>query len=134
MTMPLAAPRVADTSVTSVGLSDPSERPDFEDRRISARRNTKLSATLICSNAQAIAPCYATSISEGGIRVSVPGACRIAVGQRFEVLLYEGLPGDAPPDVFGDGHYATVVRTEAGADGPGGTAGVALCFDQPLFL
>ncbi len=131
MMLPSATPHATDSCP---GLSDPSICPEVEDRRICSRQECTLSATLICNEEGAISPCMATNIGEGGVRLSVPNGHRIAVGQRLEVFLYQDRPGEAPPDVLSEGQYATVVRTEAGGDGAGGTMGVAMCFDQPLFL
>ncbi|MHC4092559.1 MAG: hypothetical protein ACYSVY_20185, partial [Planctomycetota bacterium] len=61
--------------------------------------------------------------------------------QRYEVLLGRESQGGASaegqqPDLLGEGHYATVVRTAfvMGEDGQTDRLGIGLRFDQPLVL
>jgi hypothetical protein len=103
----------------------------IEERRTAPRERSNISATLRTLRGAQVIDCPADNISEGGLRITAPIGFGLAVGQRFEVIL-EG--GDRHSDLIGDGHYATVVRTEIVLDR--GTrddrVGIGLRFDQPV--
>jgi hypothetical protein len=82
--------------------------------------------------------CRIDNICEGGLHVTVPIGYGLGVGQRCEVLLS---PQPTPPGAvaagFGEGHYATVVRTQMHVEREDcartdDCVGVGLHFDQPL--
>lgn len=107
-----------------------------EERRSSARRTDGLWARLLTLDGEEIIRCQTDDLGEGGLHLTPPVGYGFAVGQRYEVLLGGEGPDGQPTDLTGEGHYATVVRTEFLPDTQHqrGHLGVGLRFDQPLVL
>ncbi len=99
--------------------------PGMDERRSTPRFRKRLTAKVIGVGAAEVFRCTTEDISEDGLYVQVPLASGLCVGQRCEVVL---------SDDVGEGHYATVVRTEPIGKGPAPIVGAGLRFDQPLFL
>lgn len=109
----------------------------IEERRAAPREAHTVSATLRSLQGTEILDCPADNISEGGMRITAPIGFGLAVGQRFEVILRGDQRADRGRDLIGDGHYATVVRTEIQLEKGQRThdrLGVGLRFDQPVML
>ena len=103
----------------------------IEERRCAPRQHSPVSATLRTLRGAEVIDCPADNISEGGLRITAPIGFGLAVGQRFEVMLRGA---ERLGDLIGDGHYATVVRTEIVLDRGAcqDRLGVGLRFDQPV--
>ncbi|MCH7814162.1 MAG: hypothetical protein IID40_09100 [Planctomycetes bacterium] len=114
---------------------DPPPAPAVE-RRSSARRTDGLWARLLTLDGEGMIHCQADDLGEGGLHLTPPVGFGFAVGQRYEVLLGGEGPDGEPTNLTGEGHYATVVRTEflPDAQNQRGHLGVGLRFDQPLVL
>lgn len=108
----------------------------IEERRTAPRERTLVSATLRTMRGSQVIDCPADNISEGGMRITAPVGFGLAVGQRFEVNLRADERAGRPDDLIGDGHYATVVRTEFVLDQGqhDDRVGVGLRFDQPVVI
>ncbi|RJP35901.1 MAG: PilZ domain-containing protein [Phycisphaerales bacterium] len=117
-------------AMESVGLSDPLMETEVDDRRLCERRACALDAVLIDEQGRAIESCKAVNIGERGARLNAP-AGDVRVGRRFEVLFHVRPPGREWSALPVEGCWGTVVRTEPLK---GGSVGVAIYFDQPLFL
>ena len=108
----------------------------IEERRCAPRLRNPIAATLRPLGGTQSIDCPADNISEGGMRITAPIGFGLAVGQRFEVILRGDERGSPGNDLIGDGHYATVVRTEIlltrGARDD--RVGVGLRFDQPVMF
>ena len=108
------------------------------ERRTGVRSGSGLWASLLTLDGREMIRCAADNVGEGGMHLTSPVGYGFAVGQRYEVLLGRQ-DQDAPQsELLGEGHYATVVRTEfhmGTEDQPGRDhIGVGLRFDQPLVL
>jgi hypothetical protein len=119
-----------------LGRSDVAESDVELERRMGLRRPLRVQASLLpLGDADAIT-CISDNIGEGGMHAVVPIGYGLAVGQRYELVL--GEPGRSIDDsgvlTCGEGHYATVVRTELIIRDQGHQVGVGLRFDQPLVL
>ena len=108
----------------------------IEERRLWPRDTLPVSASLRTLTGVDMPPCSADNISDGGLRLTAPIGFGLAVGQRHEVLLRRAGPGGESCDLVGEGHYATVVRTEImlGGEGEDDRIGVSLRFDTPIIL
>ncbi len=104
------------------------------ERREGVRREAGFWAGLITLDGREVLRCRADNISEGGMHVSAPIGYGFAVGQRYEVLVGRGDSEAQQNSFLGEGHYATVVRTEFLIDDDGDAVGVGLRFDQLLVL
>lgn len=108
----------------------------IEERRCAPRLRDPVAATLRPLGGTQAITCPADNISEGGMRITAPIGFGLAVGQRFEVILRGDDRGAVGSDLIGDGHYATVVRTEIVLDrgNRDDRVGVGLRFDQPVMF
>jgi hypothetical protein len=113
------------------GLSEVVRR---EEQRVSPREPLTMMAHLLPLGAAAPIRCRTDNIGEGGLHVTAPIGYGLAVGQRYEVLLTALDPPASDDDLRGDGHFATVVRTEMHVGASEDHLGVGLRFDQPLVL
>lgn len=104
------------------------------ERREGVRREAGFWAGLITLDGREVLRCRADNISEGGMHLSAPIGYGFAVGQRYEVLVGRDDDGARQSGFLGEGHYATVVRTEFLIDDDGDAVGVGLRFDQLLVL
>jgi len=107
------------------------------ERRRWPRDQHSVWATLRALGGDEVPARTADNVSEGGLRVTIPIGFGVAVGQRFEVLLQQRQePGGESRDVLGEGHYATVVRTEImlAEEGESDRVGVGLHFDTAIAL
>ncbi|MCP4247121.1 MAG: hypothetical protein GY778_08730 [bacterium] len=106
------------------------------ERRSSARRSDGIWTSLMTLDGEELIRCQADDVGEGGLHLTPPVGFGFAVGQRYEVLLGGEGPDGRPTDITGEGHYATVVRTEFLPDAheEHRQLGVGLRFDQPLVL
>ncbi len=98
------------------------------------RASRKLSVTLTAMGCSDGTCCTADDICEGGLYLRVPAVYGLTVGQRCAVNFGEQPESSGVSFLEGQTCYATVVRTEHGADGPEQMLGAGLRFDQPLFL
>jgi len=112
----------------------PAAHPEVEDRRDHLRRRAGFWVSLTALDGTEVFRSRADNVGEGGLHVTVPVGYGFAVGQRYEVLVGNGQTADEQPNLVGEGHYATVVRTRllrvAGSD----RIGLGLRFDQPVVL
>lgn len=112
--------------------------PAVDERRTSARRQAGMWASLLTLDGRELLRCTTDDVAEGGMHLTTPVGFGLAVGQRYEVLLGRDSDDRQQPSLLGEGHYATVVRTQfhLGEYGPGDgdRVGVGLRFDQPLVL
>lgn len=100
-----------------------------DERRLHERSPREVAATVRAHSAEEV-PCRSADISEGGMFVCTPKGAELMVGERCEVLFDES-DENCPAGVCpGEAVYGTVVRTGTA----GGDAGLAIRFDQPLFL
>ncbi|MFQ5489466.1 MAG: hypothetical protein ACE5GE_01985 [Phycisphaerae bacterium] len=106
---------------------------EFE-RRDGARRNDGMWAGLLSLDGAEVIRCKPDDYGEGGLHFTAPVGFGFAVGQRYELLVGTGEAPGSGQDLVGEGHYATVVRTEFVMDEAGDRVGVGLRFDQPLML
>ena len=108
----------------------------IEERRRWPRSALPVTTTLRSMAGVQIPALHTDNLSEGGLRATVPIGFGVAVGQRYEVLLYAGGASGAAEALVGDGHYGTVVRTEImlGTEGADDRVGVGLRFDTPILL
>ena len=104
------------------------------ERRDGVRREAGFWAGLITLEGCEVLRCLADNISEGGMHLTAPVGYGFAVGQRYEVLVGRGEEGAGHGGLLGEGHYATIVRTEFLMNDQGDQVGVGLRFDQPLVL
>jgi hypothetical protein len=104
------------------------------DRRTDLRMRQRKLASLVALDGSEMIRCTTDNIGAGGMHVTVPVGYGFAVGQRYEVLLSDDRPADPAESLFGDGQYATVVRTQIATDSPTGQVGVGLRFDTPLII
>ncbi len=104
------------------------------DRRIGPRCGQSYWASLLTLDGQEVIRCRPDNLGEGGMHLTAPVGYGFAVGQRYELLVGERDEAGAERRVVGEGHYATVVRTELLVEASGGQVGVGLRFDQPLVL
>jgi len=106
------------------------------ERRSSVRRKGGAWASLVTLDGNPMLRCTVDDLGEGGLHVTSPVGYGFAVGQRYEVLLGRGGNPSAESDFLGEGHYATVVRTQFLLDRPegGDGMGIGLRFDQPVVL
>jgi hypothetical protein len=107
------------------------------ERRNGLRRPLRIKANLFPLGGADAISCTSDNIGEGGLHAVVPVGYGLAVGQRYELIL--GEPSRTTDDsgimlLPGEGHYATVVRTELIMKEHGDQVGVGLRFDQPLVL
>lgn len=106
---------------------------DFE-RRDGVRLDNNIWAGLLSMDGQEVIRCRPDDFGEGGLHFTAPVGYGFAVGQRYELLVGRGEAPDVEQDLVGEGHYATIVRTEFMMDEAGDRVGVGLRFDQPLVL
>jgi hypothetical protein len=99
--------------------------PGMDERRAVPRVRKRVTAKVLGVGAAEVFRCTTDDISENGLYVQLPLSSGLRVGQRCEIVL---------TDDAGEGHYATVVRTEPIPQGPTPLVGAGLRFDQPLFL
>jgi len=124
----------------SVVPTNPAQRVDTGDRRSSPRVPLDMSASLIPLGSTQLLSCRADNIGEGGVHLTTSIGYGLGVGQRCELLLRnESRPGHGQSEAAGEGHYATVVRTEMRVGQDQGldaedSVGIGLRFDQPLVL
>jgi len=106
------------------------DAPTMQDeRRLHARSAREVSAAVRAAGAGDL-PCRSADISEGGMFVCTPKGAALMVGERCEVLFDES-DENCPTGICpGEAVFGTVVRTNRG----GADAGLAIRFDQPLFL
>ena len=104
------------------------------ERREGVRRETGFWAGLITLDVCEVLRCAADNISEGGLHLTAPVGYGFAVGQRYEILVGRGQDGGEQASLLGEGHYATIVRTEFLINDQGDRVGVGLRFDQPVVL
>jgi len=102
-----------------------SQPPGMDERRAVPRVRKRVTAKVISVGAAEVFRCTANDINENGLYVEVPLSAGFRVGQRCEIVL---------TDDSGEGHFATVVRTEPIPQGQTPLVGAGLRFDQPLFL
>jgi hypothetical protein len=76
----------------------------------------------------------ADDLGEGGLHLTAPIGYGFAVGQRYEVLVGDAGADEHGPNMVGEGHYATVVRTRFLNDGTSDQVGIGLRFDHPVVL
>ena len=118
----------------------PGEFVGQTDRRSSPRVPLSMPASLIPLGSTELLNCRADNIGEGGVHLTTSIGYGLGVGQRYELLLRsEDAPSGVETPATGEGHYATVVRTEMqvgenGGKGAQDCVGVGLRFDQPLVL
>ena len=108
----------------------------IEERRLWPRKALPVLASLRTLAGVDIPVCPADNISDGGLRLTVPVGFGLAVGQRHEVQLCQPDTEGESCNLVGEGHYATVVRTEImlGGEGKEDRVGVSLCFDTPIVM
>ena len=105
-----------------------------EERRDHLRRDAGFWVSLMSLDGSEVIRSRSDNVGEGGLRLTTPVGYGFAVGQRYEVLMgKEEDPGDQG-GLTGEGHYATVVRTEFIMGDRGDQVGVGLRFDQPVIL
>ena len=132
------------TTRTDVGGASPAVPTEFADavdkaieaeRRGSPRQPLKVEACLIPLGGTDAITCVSDDIGTGGMHVTVPVGYGLAVGQRHELIL--AMPGASPGTgrvLTGEGHYATVVRTQLRLGQGADQVSVGLRFDQPLVM
>ena len=122
---------VAETIATTQRALD-----NIEERRRCPRAPLPVSAALRTLAGGEIPARPADNVSESGLRLTVPVGFGLAVGQRYEVLLRRDGPDGKSRDLVGEGHYATVVRTEILLHGKADDdrVGVGFRFDSPIAL
>ena len=99
--------------------------PGMDERRAAPRIRKRVTAKVIGVGAEEAFRCTTNDINENGLYEEVPLSAGFRVGQRCEIVL---------TDDPGEGHFATVVRTEPIPQGQTPLVGAGLRFDQPLFL
>jgi hypothetical protein len=104
------------------------------ERREGVRREAGFWAGLVTLAGAEVLRCKADNVSEGGLHLTVPIGYGLAVGQRYEVLVGRQEDSTEQGNFLGEGHYATVVRTEFLINDQGDGVGVGLRFDQPVVL
>ena len=112
-------------NVESITRSPVNQPPGMDERRALPRVLKRVTAKVIGVDAAEVFRCTTNDINENGLYVEVPLSAGFRVGQRCEIVL---------TDDTGEGHYATVVRTEPIPQGQTPLVGAGLRFDQPLFL
>ena len=112
-------------NIESTAQGSVNQPPGMDERRAVPRVRKRFTAKVIGVGAAEVFRCSTDDISENGLYVQLPLSSGLRVGQRCEVVL---------TDDAGEGHYATVIRTEPIAQGPTPLVGAGLRFDQPLFL
>ena len=132
------------TTKTDVGAPPPAVPAAFVDavdniveaeRRGSPRQPLKVEACLIPLGGTDAITCVSDDIGEGGMHVTVPIGYGLAVGQRHELILaMPGASSGAGRVLTGEGHYATVVRTQLRLGQGADQISVGLRFDQPLVM
>ena len=101
-----------------------------EDRRSAPRITRDSDTQLVCPRGGEVVRCSVRDLSEGGLFVYAPPGSKLTVGQRFEVVL----GAEPATGTFGEGLYATVVRTETVVNGDQHMLGAGMRFDQPFFF
>lgn len=104
------------------------------ERREGVRREAGFWAGLVTLAGSEVLRCKPDNVSEGGLHLTAPVGYGFAVGQRYEVLVGRGEGSTEQGGFLGEGHYATVVRTEFLINDQGDGVGVGLRFDQPVVL
>ncbi|HUU85897.1 MAG TPA: hypothetical protein VM243_20555 [Phycisphaerae bacterium] len=119
-------------------LADPIERLGADaavgERRDGIRRDTGFWAGLVTLDGCEVLRSKADNICEGGLHLTAPVGFGFAVGQRYEVLVGQGEDCREQANLLGEGHYATIVRTEFVMNDDGDRVGIGLRFDQPVIL
>ncbi len=124
------------TSNAACGTESASASAAVEaDRRANHRIPVKLPTTLVGLNGSEVLRFTTDDVGEGGLRFKAPIGYGLAVGQRYEVVFPDEVTERGWGNLVGDGHYATVLRTEMRADAdPDEHLTVGLRFDHPLVL
>jgi hypothetical protein len=105
------------------------------DRRVNHRIPVKLPTTLFGLDGSEVLRFTTDEVGEGGLRFQAPIGYGLAVGQRYQVVFPDEVTERGWGNLVGDGHYATVLRTEMHANtGPDEHVTVGLRFDHPLVL
>ena len=104
------------------------------EKRSSGRSGRKLTAQLVSLAGTSQLHCPVNNVSDGGLYVRAATNCGLAVGQRYQVILFDELERGDAENLAGEGCYATVVRTNRVMDESGEQTGAAFRFDHPLFL
>ncbi len=112
-------------NIESMSKDPVTQPPGMDERRLVPRIRKRVTAKVIGMDVAEVFRCATDDISASGLYVRLPLSSGLRVGQRCEVVL---------ADDAGEGHYATVVRTEPIAKSPTPLVGAGLRFDQPLFL
>jgi hypothetical protein len=106
-----------------------------ENRREHCRIPAKLPSKLFSLDGREILQFTTDEIGEGGLRFKAPIGYGLGVGQRYEVVFPEDVVDRGWANLAGDGHYATVLRTEMHAENLSDQhIVIGLRFDQPLVL
>ena len=105
-----------------------------DDRRGGPRREGDYWASLLSLDGREVISCQLNNMCEGGLHFTAPVGYGFAVGQRYELLVGERDVAGLDHKLVGEGHYATIVRTEFLIGDQGDQVGVGLRFDQPIVL
>ena len=105
--------------------------PVDDERRSSPRISAGVSGVLRSLDGQDVLACAMDDLGEGGLHLLAPLDLGLAVGQRYQVIITHVPDEAAMPDLRGEEHYVTVLRTETRTDS---RVGVGMRFDQPLFF
>ncbi len=109
----------------------PTRMLPIDDERRSSRRIAAGVSALVRSLDGEDVPCTMVDLGPGGLHVHAPLDLGLAVGQRYQVVITDVPDEAAMPDLCGEEHYVTVLRTEPRTDE---RVGVGMRFDQPLFF
>lgn len=107
------------------------------DQRDYSRRPIAADVWLIDAQTQTILRCKTDNVSDAGIHANAPIGFGLAVGQRYEARITNGIEGTrtAGPQLGKSLGYGTVIRTEMQLHGDRhDRIGFALRFDVPQLL
>ena len=125
-------PRVFDREYAHHRTNVP--KGDFADRRAGLRQQTSSWVALMDLSGAELLCRQADNIGEGGLHLTAPVGHGLAVGQRYEICIGPESGVEAVRKPVGEGHYATVVRTQMSIGGHADHVKVGFRFDQPLVL
>ena len=125
------APNLEDSGTITLDPTPTRTLPVDDERRSSPRIVAGVSALLRSLDGEDVLACAMVDLGQGGLHLHAPLDLGLAVGQRYQVVITDVPDEAAMPDLCGEEHYVTVLRTEPRTDD---RVGVGMRFDQPLFF
>ncbi len=125
------APNLENSGTITLDPTPTRTLPVDDERRSSPRITAGVSALLRSLDGEDVLACTMVDLGQGGLHLHAPLDLGLAVGQRYQVVITDVPDEAAMPDLCGEEHYVTVLRTEPRTDA---RVGVGMRFDQPLFF